>query len=267
VRKQYNGAFNASELGTKISVYFDSINKFGEMYDEYLVGFDALVAKLNERGLRLLDQEECAKLRLSRDQSTGTFGELFEDMKDYYKNIPKEPKIESALSMSDDEKKLSFCNRWFIFRKDPTMLHTKVSKTRIVKRVPKPDVENDPDSPPENTKTNKRTTKKVIEDKDKDKVLEEPREKTSKTTKPKKKSTDVVDGEIPLTKRNGKTENKSVGNLDESESKPNAKRVVKKKALENEENNDDKAKADGVDKKGAKKPTKRVVKRIGGVDE
>jgi hypothetical protein len=52
--------------------------------------------------------------------SGGTFDTLFEDLRRAYPtpSAPSTPRaVADALRMSDDEKRFSFLNRWFVYRR------------------------------------------------------------------------------------------------------------------------------------------------------
>ena len=97
-------------LGLKIRVYMESI---GQALTEYLVDFRLLVAALERVSVHPLTPVECKALGL--DMSTGTFEELFADM--LQADEGASPDMAPARSMSEVEKRYSFLNRWFVFRK------------------------------------------------------------------------------------------------------------------------------------------------------
>jgi hypothetical protein len=97
IKKDYDdidqtGILSNSEnsLGLEIDVFVKSIGSYNR---EYLVNFDYLIAKMNEYGFDLLESMMFSQI-YSTHKDTGGFKEL-----------------------SDDEKRLSFINRMFIFRK------------------------------------------------------------------------------------------------------------------------------------------------------
>ena len=95
ITKEYDtDSFEANEdsLGLAIDVNFISI---GEEYTEYLVSFDYLKQKLQEIGLVVYQ--------------TDLFSESF-------KTASKDKK---TFQMTPEEKKFSFLNRWFIFKRQP----------------------------------------------------------------------------------------------------------------------------------------------------
>jgi len=82
-----------------------------------------LVEELKKRKIRLLSKTECIEMKLSRYQSHGSFRELYEDMVKRHgvagqneKEVP--PNLRPAFNMTQDEKRYSFLNKWFVFKKD-----------------------------------------------------------------------------------------------------------------------------------------------------
>jgi len=104
---------NSSCLGYRIDVYQDSIN---QLITEYLVNFDYLNTVLDNYGFKLVDREEALSIGLP--EGSGLFSELFMNMieeTNKYKNKSKE--YGDAINMTDYEKKISFLNRYFVYKK------------------------------------------------------------------------------------------------------------------------------------------------------
>jgi len=100
-------------LGQQISVYQESIN---QLIPEYLVNFNYLIRIAENYGLVLLQPKECKAFKLPN--STGMFRELFDMLvTDTRTNKYKESEYGDALNMSPNEKRISFLNRYFIFKK------------------------------------------------------------------------------------------------------------------------------------------------------
>jgi hypothetical protein len=104
----------SNNVGKKIDVYIESINK---VLPEFLVDFRLLTQELASRGLRLADGKLLKKMGISK--ATGLFSDLFAELQ-----VAKRAgrvrlnALEDALAnMSDDEKRLSFVNRFFVFQK------------------------------------------------------------------------------------------------------------------------------------------------------
>jgi hypothetical protein len=107
-----------NNYGRKIDVYIESINK---VLSEYLVDFRLLTSELAKRNIRLADPKTLAKLQIKR--ATGMFSDLFAELQ----VAKRAGKVRFAVlddvltNMSDEEKRLSFLNRYFIFQKVPAV--------------------------------------------------------------------------------------------------------------------------------------------------
>jgi len=100
-------------LGYTIDVYQESINK---SFKEYLVNFDYFKIIMENYGFSLLTAEETNEIGLPN--SMGSFEDLFINMTEEYKSKRLEKKqIGDALSMSENEKEISFLNNYFVFKK------------------------------------------------------------------------------------------------------------------------------------------------------
>ena len=104
---------NSSCIGYRIDVYQDSIN---QLISEYLVNFDYLDRVLNNYGFKLIDREEANSIGLP--EGSGLFSELFVNMtEEVKKNKNREKDYGNALNMTEYEKKISFLNRYFVYKK------------------------------------------------------------------------------------------------------------------------------------------------------
>lgn len=116
VTKQYdNDEFldNESSLGYGIDVYQESINK---VFREYLVNYEYLTRILENYGFTLLTINEVKDLNLP--DSTGLFNDLFGLMKNELKrNKRAANEYGDAANMTQGERKISFLNRYFIYKK------------------------------------------------------------------------------------------------------------------------------------------------------
>ena len=127
VRKKYHQTEfepDSSSIGYEIEVYQDSINKSTR---EFLVNFDYLTQLLENYGLDLVTPEEAAStLAQPMPDGTGTFDGLFHQMELDLKRTRemggggsgKYDEFGSARNMRPEEKRISFYNRYFIFRKN-----------------------------------------------------------------------------------------------------------------------------------------------------
>lgn len=114
--KRYNNSeFNDDEscFGYAIDVFQESINK---TFREYLVNFDYLVRLMENYGFVLLNQSEYKQLELPG--SLGSFEEMYKFMNSEIQRKPSlKFKIGNSLIMSEEEKKISFLNNYFVFKK------------------------------------------------------------------------------------------------------------------------------------------------------
>jgi len=108
---------DSSSIGYRIDVYQDSIN---QTISEYLVNFDYLTRVMTAYGFELISREEAQDMGLP--DGTGLFSELFAHMlSEIDKNKFKAKDYEQAPFMTEAEKKISFLNRYFIYKKIRTV--------------------------------------------------------------------------------------------------------------------------------------------------
>jgi len=111
-----------TSVGYKIEVYQESINK---MIPEYLVNFDFLNRLMTNYGFELVGREEAQHLGLP--EGSGLFSELFNEMLDEIKkNKFKKKDYGQAPEMNAFERKISFLNRYFVYKKLRTVNAEKV---------------------------------------------------------------------------------------------------------------------------------------------
>lgn len=114
--KQYShSGFPEDEhsLNYPIDVYQESINK---VFREYLVNFNYFQRMMEDYGFSLIGSEEAKAMGLPN--GTGLFDELFQLMKtEIEENYRNKQEYESAHKMTVEEKRISFMNRYFVFRK------------------------------------------------------------------------------------------------------------------------------------------------------
>ena len=102
-----------SSLGYKIDVYQESINK---TFSEYLVNYEYLIQLIENYGFVLVERDEARSLGLPN--SIGNFDQLYYEMQSQIKTKKiKRADLFSAPDMTTDEKKISFLNKYFIFKK------------------------------------------------------------------------------------------------------------------------------------------------------
>ena len=116
LKKQYDEMDfpdDITSLGYKIEVYQESINK---LIPEYLVNYDYLNRVMEDYGFTLINREEAKQLGLP--EGTGLFGELYQSMMEGLKmNKYASKDYGEADHMTAYEKKISFLNRYFVYKK------------------------------------------------------------------------------------------------------------------------------------------------------
>ena len=96
-----------------LNVYQESINK---VFPEYLVNYDYMAKLMEQYGFALLSNEESKELGFPA--SIGNFNILFNEMKERINSKRlRRSDVGSAINMTPDEKKVSFLNKFFIFKK------------------------------------------------------------------------------------------------------------------------------------------------------
>ncbi len=127
ITKQYDQTgFPEDEqsLGYAIDVFQESI---GKEFREYLVCFEFFTRMMENYGFVLVPNEEAQKLGLPN--GTGMFSELFQMMENDIRRHPKSAQnYKQASQMSEDEKQISFLNRYFVFRKATQINTEKIAK-------------------------------------------------------------------------------------------------------------------------------------------
>ena len=111
-------------LGYPINVYQESINK---VFREYLVNFDYFIRIMENYGFALISKTEAQNMNLP--DGTGLFSDLFAFMENEIRMNPSHRSdYGKAAYMNQDEKTISFLNRYFIFRKVSNVNTDKISK-------------------------------------------------------------------------------------------------------------------------------------------
>jgi hypothetical protein len=115
-------------LGYAIHVYQESINQY---IQEYLVNFVYLTRIMEDYGFILITKNEANHMRLP--DSNGMFSELFYALESEVKiNPSRRSNYREALNMSPEERRISFMNRYFVFKKVRSV-DTKKIKQLILK--------------------------------------------------------------------------------------------------------------------------------------
>ena len=117
IKKTYDSdEFNnddESSLGYGIDVYQETINK---VFREYLVNFNYLNRILEHYGFVLLTPAECRQIGLKN--STGMFNELFNALEyEIQRDRRKLNDYGDAVYMTNNEKRISFLNRYIVYKK------------------------------------------------------------------------------------------------------------------------------------------------------
>lgn len=116
IKKQYTSETFEDDvtcLGYKIDVFQESINK---SFSEFLVNYDYLNRVMEDYGFKLITREEARAIGMP--EGSGLFSELFMNMQEEVKRVKaKEKDYGKALTMNAFEKKISFLNRYFVYKK------------------------------------------------------------------------------------------------------------------------------------------------------
>jgi hypothetical protein len=119
ITKGYNSSSfedDISSIGYKIDVFQESINQY---ISEYLVNFDYLNRVMEDYGFKLIDNNEAKNIGLP--EGSGLFSELYMNMMEEIKSnkfkYTEKNEYGEAPNMSGFDKKISFLNRYFVYRK------------------------------------------------------------------------------------------------------------------------------------------------------
>jgi len=118
IKKEYaddNFPDDSNCVGYKIDVFQESIN---QLISEYLVNFDYLNRLMENFGFKIISREEAKQIGLP--EGNGLFSELYmimldEMKKNKYNGMRSE--YGEANNMTSYEKKISFLNRYFVYKK------------------------------------------------------------------------------------------------------------------------------------------------------
>ena len=158
ITKQYDQTgFPEDEmsLGYAIDVYQESINK---VFREYLVNFKYVERVLENYGFVVLPEAEAKAMGLPA--GSGLFDQLFDNMN---ADVARDKRLASdygtAADMTPEEKRISFMNRYFVFKKMRSVNAEKVGKMIMNKGVSEADVSEAED---EATGEKRKTEEKVV---------------------------------------------------------------------------------------------------------
>jgi hypothetical protein len=142
VTKQYDRdtfEANSSCLGYGIDVYQESINK---TFREFLVNYQYLTQLMEDYGFVPLTRDEEKKMHIGG--SIGSFRELFGEMNYAIKRDPsKREEFGTAMNMTAGEKRISFLNKYFIYKKVREVDAKRVSMTLMNTTVQEEELEAD----------------------------------------------------------------------------------------------------------------------------
>ena len=103
-----------TSVGYAIDVYQESINK---TFREYLVNFNYLKRMMSNFGFDVVEREDALK-DLGLPDGTGMFEQLYAQMMERIKQNPASASdLGDAPNMRDYERRISFYNRYFVFKK------------------------------------------------------------------------------------------------------------------------------------------------------
>jgi hypothetical protein len=116
-----------TSINYPINVYQESINNF---HKEYLVNFNYLEQIIEDYGFLLPSDDECKKLGFNKAT------DLFSNYYDFIKHDPLSSKdfynqYNYNIDMTESEKKVSFLNRYFIFKKVRNVDTSKINKLLV----------------------------------------------------------------------------------------------------------------------------------------
>ena len=176
ITKMYNKTGfpdDEQSLGYNIGIYQESINK---TFVESLVNFDYFIREMENYGFVVVPTEDAAHMNLP--SGTGMFSDLFKQMED---DIGRNPHMKNdvgqALFMTSEEKRISFMNRYFVFKKvrnvnmtnkakvDTEMIHTQIEEleTKETKETKEKTDMDEPKTTVQPKKIRKNKKKVVIE--------------------------------------------------------------------------------------------------------
>jgi len=177
-------------IGYKIDVFQESIN---QLISEYLVNFDYLNRLMENFGFKIISRDEAKQLGLP--EGNGLFSELYmimlEEMKkNKYTGMGSE--YGEAKEMSAYEKKISFLNRYFVYKKIRHVNTNKVliddDNIEVYEKEENPQEENPQEEETNEIETeNKNELKIEISELSKPKIKKQPSTVTKTTKKLKQK--------------------------------------------------------------------------------
>ena len=149
-------------LGYMVNVYQESI---GQTIPEYLVNFEFFARLMENYGFILAEPEDLARMGLT--SSNASFETLYNEMRAEIRQNPK-LRYGSATDMTEQEKEISFLNRYFVFKK---VRNVDTKRMPVAQTVEGEGEDTDVDTVDQISQTfkKKRTMKEKEESKDQDK--------------------------------------------------------------------------------------------------
>ncbi len=104
-----------TSISLPIGVYIYAI---GKVHEEFLVNFKYFASELEKVGIHQVKENELKEMNLPTYSNT-SYASFEDAYKFMYKNYANEPLTQDIIkNMTDEEKKVSFLNNYFIFRKE-----------------------------------------------------------------------------------------------------------------------------------------------------
>ena len=126
--KEFNN--DDSSIGYAIDVYQETI---GKMFREYLVNFDYFIRLMENYGFVLVPREEA--INMDVPNGTGYFSDMFSVMETQSKSKMITAQFGDAINMTSEEKKISFYNRYFIFKKERDVGTISIAKSITTSKI------------------------------------------------------------------------------------------------------------------------------------
>jgi hypothetical protein len=188
VKKQYNADEfddDVSSLGYAIDIYQESINK---VFREYLVNYSYLTRVLENYGFVLLTPTEYKDIGLPG--SIGMFRQLYYQMTN---DIKRDRRLANSFGMApdmrEDEREISFLNKYFVYKKVRNVDAEKIAQGYINKEIGDTNID-------------------LLETEKAQKVIADLQSEALDMPKPKTKSIEAIKVEIPIDDKPAKTKRK-----------------------------------------------------------
>lgn len=174
---------NVSCIGYKIDVFQESIN---QTISEYLVNFDYLNRIMEDYGFKIVDNIEAQHIGLPK--GSGLFSELYMTMMDDIKRnkykYRESNEYREASNMNAFEKKISFLNRYFVYKKirninaqkvEIELEDTDLTEKKVDKKETKVAVKQLKKEEKKTTPKIKKINKKIVLEPSSEEIIEKPK--------------------------------------------------------------------------------------------